>query len=148
MAKIRFFEKQDLKSLSVLSKMFVEENCCNNILETSEEEFLQKTVVVACENDKIVGYLYGSQKKQEKTTSYLNANEWYYEIKEIYILPEFRNLGIGEKMVKFIEEYAKQKECKAIELCAVSKNYNLLLNFYINKLNMKFISAFLVKPIE
>ncbi len=66
----------------------------------------------------------------------------------MYVLPKFRNLGVGQKLFKQIEKYAQLNGAKTLRLNAVSKNYKSLLNFYIDILGMEFISAYLIKKLD
>ena len=145
--KIRFAKTEECKSLAVLSEKFAKENCCNNILADNESYYFDKEVAVAVVDGKIVGYCYGEIKKEAQKTSYSNVVDKYYNLEEIYVLPKFRSAGFGGELFKFIESYAKALGCKTLRLNAVNKDYNKMLNFYINKLGMKFISAYLVKTL-
>ena len=146
--KVRFAKKTELKDISNLNSIFVKENCCNNIVADSEEYYANKKILVADLNGKIVGYAYGDFSKETSTRSYAKANDKLFELEEMYVLPEFRNLGVGQKLFKHIEMYAKHNGAKTLRLNAVSKNYKSLLNFYIDILGMEFISAYLIKKLD
>ncbi len=146
--KIRFAKKFELKDIVNLNSIFVKENCCNNILADGEEYYANKKIFVAVEDNKIVGYGYGDFAKETNTRSFAKANDKFFELEEMYVLPEFRNLGVGQKLFKKIEMYAKQNGAKTLRLNAVSKNYKSLLNFYIEILGMEFISAYLIKNLD
>ena len=113
-----------------------------------EEYYFNKKIFVAVENNMIVGYVYGDFYQETKARSYAKINDKYFELEELYVLPEYRNLGVGQKLFKKIEKYAKQNGAKTLRLNAVSKNYKSLLNFYIDILGMEYISAYLIKKID
>ena len=46
----------------------------------------------------------------------------HIEPDNVVILPEYRNKGIGELMMKWIKNYAKEQNCEAIELNAYVEN--------------------------
>ena len=145
--EIRLADKNELKSVVKLSKQFEAEGCCNGIV-ADNEEYLKNKIVAICKiQGDIVGYVYGEVLTQQKNVSYSKQGEKYFELDEIYIVPNFRNKGIGRQMFEFVENYAKQNFCKSLRLNAVSKNYQSLLKFYIEYMQMNFHSAYLVKPL-
>ena len=84
---------------------------------------------------------------EEKNRSYSSKGDKVFYLDEIYVLMEYRNYGVGQKLYEFMESFAKHNECQTITVNAVSKDYKKLLSFYIDRLNMNFHSAFLVKKI-
>jgi len=146
--EIRFALEQESMDISKLSQKFALENSCNGIIADNSDYFKNKNVAVAIANNEIVGYCYGNVCIEDKNRSFAKKEDKYFDLAEIYILPKFRNFGIGEKLYNFIETYAKENLCKTIRLNAVSKDYKKLLSFYIDKLNMAFWSAFLIKYIK
>lgn len=145
--EICFAEKKDLKKVSELSKQFECENCCNGIIADNEEYFENKIVAICKIDNDIVGYVCGEVCVQQKNVSYSKQGDKFFELDEIYIVPNFRNKGIGKQMFEFFENYAKQNGCLSLRLNAVSKNYKSLLKFYIEYMQMNFHSAYLIKPL-
>ena len=145
--EIRFSFKKEAGYIAKLSQLFALENSCNGIVADNKEFFENKNIVVAVSNNKIIGYCYGEIEVEEKTRSYAEKNDKYFDLEEIYILPQYRKLGVGQKLFNFIENFAKENNCKTLRLNAVSKDYNKLLSFYIDKLKMVFWSAYLIKKI-
>lgn len=145
---IRFNSKEDARKLADLSKQFAKENSCNAIIADDEVFFLNHKVAVAISNGKIVGYCYGKVEKEVKNRTYSQKNDFYFDLEEIYVLPKYRNCGVGQKLYNFVEDYAKKENCKTLRLNAVSKDYKRLLSFYIDKLKMNFWSAYLIKNIK
>lgn len=144
---IRFNRSEDAEELARLSKEFADENSCNGITADDADFFDKHKVAIAVDKNKIVGYCFGEIEKENKTRAYAKENDLYYYLEEIYIIPEYRSKGVGQVLFQFIEQYAKEEGCKTIRLSAVSKDYKKLLSFYIDKLNMTFWSAFLIKEI-
>ncbi len=143
--EIRVASKDDLKSVARLSEMFAKEGCCNNIVADNEEYFEDKCVWICEEERQIVAYAYGNIEEEENRRSYAERGDKFFELEEIYVLPQYRSKGIGQKLFHEIEMFAMQKGAKTMRLNAVSKNYKSLLKFYIDMLGMEFISAYLVK---
>lgn len=144
---IKFAEKEDIKAIVVLSKNFEEELCCNGIKADNEEFFKDKKIVVVKLNNEIVGYCYGNEEIKGRDTSFFKKGQKSFYLEEIYIKPEFRNKKLGDKMFSFIQDYAKSISCELLETTAVSKDYKKLLKFYIDKQDMQFWSANLIKKI-
>lgn len=144
---IKIADKKQLKDVAKLNEMFANENCCNGIVADSEEYYLDKIVAVAVVDNKIIGYAYGEFEISKINKSYVSKGEKIFYLAEMYILPEKRNLNIGKQLFLFLENFAKTKGASVFELNAVSKNYLELLDYYINKLNMTFLSAYLYKKI-
>ncbi len=145
--EFRFLKEEHFDRLAELSKVFSEEGCCNNIVADSSEHFAGKKVLGCIVDDEIVGYLYGSIEVENKSRSYAEPGDCYFELEEIYVLPEYRNQGVGRRLIGFIEGYVRACGCKSIRLNAVSKDYKRLLNFYVDIVGMDVISAYLVKQI-
>ena len=144
---IRFATADECKQISVLSHQFAEENCCNGVIADSEEYFLDKKVAVCVLKNQILGYAYGELDVEEKKKSYASVGDKYFYLDEMYVIPQARSYGIGKQLFKFLEDYAISNNAKTIRLNAVSKNFEKLLNFYINEMGMDFWSAYLIKKI-
>lgn len=145
--EIKFLKEEDFSLVAELSKIFAEEGCCNNIIADSQEYYVGKKVL-GCYNDgELVGYCYGEMLTEEKERSYAQVDDLYFELEEIYVLPEYRSQGAGRRLFGFIEGYVRACGCKTIRLNAVSKDYKKLLNFYIDIIGMEIISAYLIKRI-
>jgi len=146
--KIRFNYKEEAMIIADLSKRFAEENSCNGVVAENQDFFENLKVVVAVAEGEIIGYCYGNIEKEERNRSFAKRNDLFFYLEEIYVIPEYRKDGVGQKLFNFIENYAKKEGCKTLRLSAVSKDYKRLLSFYIDKLNMTFWSAYLIKNIE
>lgn len=147
MEEIKFATKESLKEIEMLSKQFSEEGCCNCIKADNEKFLAKKEIAIYKTENKIVAYTYGTINKENKNRDYAKIGEKYFSLDEMYVIPSYRNLGIGKKLYKFLEEYAKLKNCKTLRLDAVSKDYEKLLSFYIKDLKMDFLSAYLIKKL-
>ncbi len=145
--EVRIAKRGELKEIARLSEVFASEGCCNNIYADDEEYFICKNTFVALENDEIIGYAYGIFGEEVYKRSYAMPKDVYFELEEMYVLPQYRNKNVGQKLFCEVENFAIKNGAKTLRLNAVSKNYKSLLNFYIDKLNMQFISAFLVKKL-
>ena len=144
---IKFAEKEDLKYVADLGKKFAEEGCCNGIVADDEKYFEDKIVAIAIDQDAVIGYAYGEVERVKKDKSYIKKDQKVFYLEEMYVIPTERDRKVGKQLFEFLERGMKQKGVIAIELNAVSKDYNRLLNFYLKELNMSFLSAFLYKKL-
>lgn len=147
MIEIKFAEKQDFKQIAKLSQDFEKENCCNGIKADPAEFFIDKNVVVAKQDNKVIAYCYGVVEIKTKNTSIYKKGQKSFYIEEIFVEAKFRSKNVGKQLFEFIENYAKSLNCQILETTAVSKDYKKLFNFYINKMDMNFWSANLYKSL-
>ena len=146
--EIRFAKREEMKEISRLTEVFAKENCCNNIIADNEDYLIEKKILIALEGEQIIGYVYGSFEEEKTLRSYAKPHDKYFELEEIYVLPQYRNNHVGQTLFCEIEKYATNEGAKTLRLNAVSKNYKSLLRFYIEILGMDFISAYLVKDLS
>ena len=66
---------------------------------------------------------------------------------ELYVVPERRSQGIGEKLFRFVENTVKT-EAEYMVLSTATKNWKAIFHFYLDELDMTFWSARLFKKIE
>lgn len=145
---ISFANANDINSIVSLNKDFVKENCCNGMVEDDAEYLKTKNIAVAKNGEEVVGYCYGEFEIKNRDTSMFKKGQKSFYIEELYVSKSFRNKNIGKMLYDFIESFAKENGCNIIETTAVSKNYKALLKFYIEKSDMCFWSASLVKQLN
>ena len=139
----RELDERTVQSLIELSKKWEKENCCHGIVANTKDD-LKEPLSVAIENDEIVGYIFGHYYVPENRTSYIEIGSKCFMIDELYILPEYRSLGIGKKLFKRLENEVSG-HCTYITLSTSTKDYKKILHFYVDELGMDFHSAFLIK---
>jgi ribosomal-protein-alanine N-acetyltransferase len=138
-------DEDTIDQLIELSRIWEKEDITNGYRENTVED-LKTPLITASINGKIIGYAFGHFFKQEKKISYAKIGDDCFDIDEIYVLPRYRNLGIGERILKEIENMVKDK-CDFITLGTSTKDYEKILDFYIKKSGMTFHSAHLYKKI-
>ena len=141
--EFRKLDEDTVKQLICLSRKWKEEDCCYG-MEVNTRSDLKEPLVVALDNDKIVGYIFGHFYTQENKTSYIEIGAQCFSIDELYVLPEYRCSGTGKKLFQLMEDEVKSK-CSYITLSTSTKNYKAILNLYVEQLGMNFHSAFLIK---
>ncbi len=68
----------------------------------------------------------------------------FFEVEELYVVPERRSQGIGEKLFRTAERAVKD-EAEYMALSLASPNWKALFRFYLDELDMSFWSARLYK---
>ena len=71
----------------------------------------------------------------------------YFEVEELYVVPERRSQGIGSKLFRYAEEAVKS-EAEYMVLSTATKNWRAVFHFYLDELDMTFWSARLFKRIS
>ncbi|MBQ9448496.1 MAG: GNAT family N-acetyltransferase [Acholeplasmatales bacterium] len=147
MIEIRIATKAELKEVSALSFEFQNEGSCYGLIGDTLDHYTMD-VYIALVDNKIVGYAYGTFYDAEKDNSFFKKGEKIFSFDEIYVNKDYRNLGIGSKLFKAVEAYAKEKGATKIDLSTASKDYHKALNFYINMMGLEYWAARLVKDIK
>ncbi len=95
-----------------IDENFIVTNMYENYIEDSN-----KLLIVAEENDEIVGYLYGIFKPSDDTYKYKIA-----KLDALYIDPHYRNKGIATSLIEYFKKWAISKNVHKIEVNVWSKN--------------------------
>ncbi|NQW36061.1 MAG: GNAT family N-acetyltransferase [Flavobacteriales bacterium] len=124
--KIKFIEKENL-SIILPFLGLLNENTDKEILELRLEEMKNNSYycVGVFDNEKLIGIC-----------GFWLLVKYYVgkhiEPDNVVILPEYRNQNIGNKMMEFVYEYAKNNGCIASELnCYVANNSGI--KFWLNQ---------------
>jgi ribosomal protein S18 acetylase RimI-like enzyme len=152
MVKVRRIEYGELLEVSNLAmNFFSEPKVSDNSIIVCEEnrnywlELVYKllaenreALIVAEENNKIVGYLLY---KLDASYPFKVKEKWAY-ISDLYVLPEYRRRGIGNALINQMEEIVKKSGIYKVRLLVWGENTNAL-EFY-KKLGFK-IKGFLLE---
>ena len=115
MFEIRFIPEKEIKSIIPLVKVL------NGL---DESILLQRLEVMMQNNYQCIGVY--DQEKLVGISGIWTLTKFYIgkhlEPDNVVILPEYRNKGIGELMMQWIDNYAKEQNCDAIELNAYIEN--------------------------
>ena len=137
--------KNYVNQLIELSQLWEMEKCTHGIIANKEED-LSEPLFVALENEKVVGYLFGRYYVEEEKRSYVEKGSRCFSVDEFYVLPAYRNRGIGKQLYRLMESEVMGK-CAYITLATSSKDYKAILKLYVEELGMDFHSEFLIKKI-
>lgn len=132
-----------VKELIRMSKEWQDENSCYGYVANQKEEFDGKTIFVAREDEKILAYLFGHHRREEQMASVMEKGSFCFEVDELYVLPAFRNRGIGSALFEYAQ--SRLRDISFITLSTATKDYKAILHFYIEELGMTFHSARLFK---
>ena len=126
-----------------LSKVWAEENVTFGYV-PNERSDLNEPCIVALENNKIIGYVFGHYYDNEKKVADIAIGDKCFEVDELYVLKEYRSQGVGKKLFELINEEVQDK-VSYVTLPTATKDYKRILKFYVEMMDMTFHSAFLFK---
>ena len=148
---LRIFETElDGGALGELIKMSEDweaENSCYGYRANERADIEGNRIFFANDGEKTVGYLFGHIEKSENMTSIMPEDTPFFEVEEIYVIPEKRCRGIGEKLFRYAENAVKN-EAEYMVLSTATKNWKAIFHFYLDELEMTFWSARLFKKIK
>ncbi len=142
------FADEVIEKLIELSKKWEEEESCYGYYANERENIEGNRIFLAKEGEDTIGYLFGHNEihkcKNDKFAAMKCGTE-FFEVEEIYVLPEFRSKGVGKALFDFAE---KKVKAEYFVLSTATKDYKRILHFYIDEIGMDFWSARLFKKIR
>ena len=136
-------DEDTVKQLIELSYIWEKEDITFG-LRHNERSDLEEICYIAVDNGKIIGYTFGHYYYNEEYLTYGNVGDKFFSISELYVLPDYRNQGIGRKLFQLIEKEAKENAV-CITLSTATKDYRRVLKFYNEAAGMSVHSSFLFK---
>lgn len=116
-----------LEKLLQLSAQWAAEQNCYGYYPNTEADIEGKRIFLAEDEDGIEAYLLGKVETAKNMKSIMPEGTLYFEVEELYVVPEKRSQGIGEALFRFAEETIK-KDVQFIALSTASKTAR---RFYI-----------------
>ena len=135
-----------LETLIAFSRDWEAENSCHGYRANERADIEGMRVFLAEENGRVIGYLFGRPFRSEKASSIMPDGTPYFEIEELYVVPERRSRGVGRALIAAAEQAVKG-EVEYIMLSTASKNWRAVLHFYIDEAGMEFWSARLFRKL-
>ena len=136
-----------VETLIALSKDWEAEQSCRGYRANTRADIEGNRVFLAEEDGAVVGYLFGHIETSKKQSSVMPDGTLYFELEELYVVPERRSAGLGAALFSHAEA-ALKSETDWILLSTATKNARAILHFYIDLLDMEFWSARLFKRIR
>ncbi len=139
-------EGEILDELIRLSGVWEEEHNCRGYRKNGHEDLAGRRAFIYEDGGRIAGYLFGLLERTEKPSTVAEAGKLYFEIEELYGVPELRSRGIGRALFAFAENAVKN-DTDLIMLSTAATDAKRILHFYIDELGMEFWNARLFKRI-
>ena len=136
-----------LEKLIAMSADWEAKNSCYGYRKNDRSDIAGNRIFLAEQDGEILGYLFGHEEKSERASSIMADGTPYFEIEELYVVPNHRSEGIGRSMFQFAEQAVKAAGIGYIMLSTATKNYKSILHFYIDELGMEFWNARLFKKL-
>ncbi len=150
MSKVLYKEvilnEEILSCLIDFSKDWETEDSTYAFRANAKEDIEGNRIFVAEKEGRIIAYLFGHQERSENMRSIMKEGTPFFEVEELYVIPNERNKGIGTGLFRYLEE--KLSEEAYIVLSTATKNCRSILHFYLDELDMQFWSARLYKKIK
>ncbi len=136
-----------IDELIAMSADWESENSCRGYRKNTEEDIHGRRVFLAKDGVRTAGYLFGKLEKSENMSSVMPEGTPFFEVEEIYVVPDLRSKGIGSELFGYAEN-AVRPDAEYILLSTATKNWRSILHFYIDELCMDFWSARLFKKLS
>ena len=136
-----------LEQLVRFSEDWAAEGSCYGYRPNDKTDIEGNRIFFAEDGGAVTGYLFGRICRSEQMKSIMPEGTPYFEVEELYVVPEMRSRGIGARLFGFAEETVKS-EAEYMVLSTATKNWKAIFHFYLDELDMKFWSARLFKKIE
>ncbi len=135
-----------IEKLIRLSEDWEKEDSCHGYRANEQADIDGNRIFTAKDGGDVIGYLFGHTEQTKKTTSVMPEGTSCFELEELYVKPDYRNMGIGRMLFAAAEE-AVRKEASYLTLSTATKNWKAILHFYIDETGMDFWNARLFKKL-
>ena len=141
-----FLNDKTLEQLIRFSEDWAAENNCYGYRPNAKADIEGNRVFFAEDDGTVTGYLFGKVYPSKQMTSIMPESTPYFEVEELYVVPERRSQGIGAELFRYMEEAVKP-EAEYIVLSTATKNWKAIFHFYLEECGMEFWSARLYRKI-
>ncbi len=140
-------DEKTLEALIRLSEDWAAENSCYGYRPNEKSDIEGNRIFLAEDGGNVVGYLFGKVYPSKQMQSIMPEGTPYFEVEELYVVPEKRSRGIGMELFRNAEKAVKA-EAEYMVLSTATKNWKAIFHFYLDELDMTFWSARLFKKTE
>ncbi len=136
-----------LSQLIRFSEDWAAEESCWGYRANTVSDIEGNRIFMASEDDRPIGYLFGKMEHSENMKSIMPEGTPYFEVEELYVVPQCRSKGIGSALFDYAMKSVSE-EAEFMVLSTATKNWKAIFHFYIDELGMDFWSARLFKRIR
>jgi len=130
--KIRQASKTDIPTIKRMQQEWFEEDCVYGFLPANFGQLqhaLGLYFLVAENQNHIVGFISGAVHLSNELAIIPNGRT-YVEIEDLYVSPQFRQLGIGSQLIEYFLSQAKSQGVTYALLYSATKEIRSVLQFY------------------
>ena len=138
----------ELELILKMCDSWIKEDISYGIIPDKIDELKRQDCFLAYYRGEAAGYMVCEYGVTKKKNSFRDEGDRFYEITELYVLPEFRSRAIGRAMFGLAEEKAKKEGIEHIFIATSTKDYRRVLEFYVDRCGMSFWSATLDKKLD
>lgn len=135
-----------LEKLIQFSIDWEKEQCCFGYRANEKADIEGNRIFFAEEDGKVLGYLFGNVHHSKSANPIMPEGTAYFEVEELYVVPEARSKGVGFSLFQYVENLVKS-EAEYMMVGTATKNWKAILHFYLEEVGMEFWSARLFKKI-
>ena len=143
------FSEDFLDSVTELEKTWVNENITYGIEQSGNDYFInadKNYFFIALNQNRVIAYII-CEIIDKNENNIFPENSKFLSVNDLYVLKEYRNQGIGEKLLDKIENEAKNNGINHIFVSTATKDTDTVVRFY-KRNGYKIWTTSLFKSIE
>ena len=117
----------ELELILKMCDSWIKEDISYGIIPDKIDELKRQDCFLAYYRGEAAGYMVCEYGVTKKKNSFRDEGDRFYEITELYVLPEFRSRAIGRAMFGLAEEKAKKEGIEHIFITTSTKDYRRVL---------------------
>ena len=138
---------QLMRKLIRLSADWEAEASCWGYRKNGAADIRGNRIFVLEKKNRLLGYLFGHAEQAKNSSSVMPDGTPFFEVEELYVKSAYRSRGYGALLFRYAEEQVRD-EADFILLSTATKNWQAILHFYLEELDLRFWSARLFKKLK